>query len=62
MQTLTRLYISLTNLSVRATDEDGATAVEYALLVSLIAGAIIVIVGTLGGKINSAFTSISGKL
>lgn len=40
-------------------DECGATAVEYGLLVALIAGVIVVIVATLGGQINTAFTSFS---
>ena len=43
-------------------DEKGATAVEYGLLVALIAAVIITIVVTLGQQINSAFTSISSQL
>jgi pilus assembly protein Flp/PilA len=42
--------------------ERGATAVEYGLMVALIAGAIIVIVGTLGGQLNAVFTNVSSKL
>jgi pilus assembly protein Flp/PilA len=42
--------------------EKGATAVEYGLLVALIAAVIVAIVATLGGQINSAFTTISNKL
>ncbi len=42
--------------------EEGATAVEYGLLVALIAAVIVVIVGTLGGQVNTAFTSISSQL
>lgn len=42
-------------------DESGATAVEYGLLVALIAGVIVAIVATLGGQINTAFTSFSGQ-
>lgn len=42
--------------------EKGATAVEYGLLVALIAAVIVVIVGTLGGQVNTAFTSISNQL
>jgi pilus assembly protein Flp/PilA len=37
----------------------GATAVEYGLLVALIAGAIIVIVGTLGRTISGWFTNVN---
>ena len=59
METLTRLYISLTNLSVRSNDEAGATAVEYALLVALIAGGITLAVGFLRDKIIDAFDSVN---
>ncbi len=58
METLTRLYISLTNLSVRSTDETGATAVEYALLVALIAAVITVAVVALQGRITDALDSV----
>jgi len=40
----------------------GATAVEYGLLVGLIAVAIIVTVGLLGTKLNTLFTSIKDAL
>lgn len=40
----------------------GATAVEYGLLVGLIAVAIIVIVTTLGGKLSALFTTVSNGL
>ena len=42
-------------------NERGATAVEYGLLVALIAAVIVAIVATLGGQINTAFTSFSGQ-
>ena len=43
-------------------DEDGATAVEYGLLVALIAAVIVGTVGILGGQINGAFLTVSGAL
>ncbi|MDJ0456119.1 Flp family type IVb pilin [Arthrobacter sp. NQ7] len=46
----------------RFSSEKGATAVEYGLLVALIAAVIVAIVATLGGQINTAFTTISSKL
>ncbi|MEV8147761.1 Flp family type IVb pilin [Arthrobacter sp. NPDC080073] len=46
----------------RLSSEKGATAVEYGLLVALIAAVIVGIVATLGGQINTAFTTISNKL
>lgn len=45
-----------------AKSEKGATAVEYGLLVALIAAVIVTIVVTLGGQINTAFTSVSTAL
>ncbi|XCD89211.1 Flp family type IVb pilin [Candidatus Liberibacter asiaticus] len=39
-------------------DESGATAIEYGLLASLIAVAIIASVTTLGGKLKKAFEAI----
>lgn len=39
--------------------EDGATAVEYGLMVALIAVAIIVTVTALGGQLNTLFTRIT---
>ncbi|MCF8503783.1 MAG: Flp family type IVb pilin [Caulobacter sp.] len=45
-----------------ASDESGATAIEYGLIVALIAVVIITAVTTLGTKLNTAFTTINGKL
>ena len=42
--------------------EEGATAVEYGLLVALIAAVIVAIVAVLGGKINTAFTTVSNAV
>jgi pilus assembly protein Flp/PilA len=44
------------------TNEDGATLVEYGMLVALVAAVSIAIVTTLGKQINTAFTSISSKM
>ncbi|TQJ41747.1 pilus assembly protein Flp/PilA [Arthrobacter sp. SLBN-112] len=43
----------------RFTSEKGATAVEYGLLVALIAAVIVVVVAALGTNINAAFTKIN---
>lgn len=43
-------------------DEQGATAVEYGLFVAAIAAVIVAIVVTLGGKVNTAFTTVNSKL
>lgn len=42
--------------------EKGATAVEYGIMVALIAAVIIAAVSTLGGKINTAFGKINSQL
>jgi pilus assembly protein Flp/PilA len=39
-------------------DEEGATAVEYGLIVALIAAVIVLVVGTLGGQISAAFQKV----
>jgi pilus assembly protein Flp/PilA len=43
-------------------NDDGATLVEYGLVVSLIAVAAIVAIGTLGTKVSETFTAIAGKI
>jgi pilus assembly protein Flp/PilA len=42
--------------------EEGATAVEYGIMVAAIAAVIIAIVIVLGGQINTAFTKTSTEL
>ena len=43
-------------------DEEGATAVEYGLMVALIAMAIVGTVGLLGDKLNSLFSAVNSIL
>ena len=43
-------------------DESGATAIEYALIASLIAVAIITAVQTVGTKVSTVFTELGGSL
>ena len=43
-------------------DEEGATAVEYGLLVALIAAVIVVTVKTLGEKVNEGFETVNTNL
>ncbi|OMQ15733.1 pilus assembly protein [Modestobacter sp. VKM Ac-2676] len=64
---MTQLYSTLFALAVTASDrlkkeERGATAVEYGLMVGLIAVVIIVAVTTLGTQLNGLFESVSDKL
>ncbi|MDR7157521.1 Flp family type IVb pilin [Arthrobacter sp. BE255] len=50
------------NLKNRFSEEKGATAVEYGIMVGLIAVVIIVAVSTLGGTLDGFFDSINTKL
>jgi len=58
MYLLTALY----NMVARIRDDEGATAVEYGLMVSLIAVAIITTVGLLGTSLNDMFSAVKGKI
>lgn len=43
-------------------DESGATAIEYGLIVALIAVVIIAAVSTIGNKLNTNFQTVGNKL
>ncbi|WP_137174034.1 Flp family type IVb pilin [Massilia sp. HP4] len=43
-------------------EEDGVTAIEYALIASLIAGVIIAAVSLLGGNISTLFTTLANRI
>ena len=43
-------------------DDRGATAVEYGLMVALIAAVIIGAVTLLGGKLNTLFNTVAGAI
>lgn len=45
-----------------ANDEEGATAVEYGVMVALIAAVIVAVVTTLGQDVNTAFTTVEGAI
>ena len=45
-----------------AADESGATAIEYALIASLIAVALVTILGTLGTRLSQEFSEVSSAL
>jgi pilus assembly protein Flp/PilA len=59
MKLFSQLHARLNSLR---SEDDGATAVEYGLLVSLIAVAIIVAVTLLGTNLTSLFTGVAGKI
>ena len=43
-------------------NESGATAIEYALIASLIAVALVTILGSLGSKLSGVFSEVSSAL
>jgi pilus assembly protein Flp/PilA len=43
-------------------DEEGATAVEYGVMVALIIAVIVAIVAVLGQQLLAAFTKVSGEV
>lgn len=53
---MTRLYC---NVAGFLKSEEGATAVEYGIMVALIAGAILITVTALGGALNALFGVVS---
>ena len=59
----TEMLKALTKLQTRiATRDKGATAVEYGLLVALIAAVIVAIVLVLGRQVSNAFQSVSESI
>ena len=61
-----RLFVTLQvfrgDLAARFEREEGATAVEYGLLVALIAAIIVGVVATLGTEIQAAFQTVVDAL
>ena len=43
-------------------DESGATAVEYGLIVALIAAVIVAIVASVGGEVKEGFETVNSEL
>jgi pilus assembly protein Flp/PilA len=58
----TRVQTWWGDLKLRAREEGGATAVEYALMVALIAAVIIAAVTTLGTKASDKFTTVGNAV
>jgi len=55
---MTKLYVRLQMLR----NDRGATAVEYGLMIALIAAVIIAAVTLLGDNLNSLFNNVAGQL
>ena len=56
---VTRLYVQLSALR---REERGATAVEYGMLVALIAAVVVTVVAVLGGQVGDSFTKIKDAI
>ena len=52
----------ISGISKFVRDEEGVTAIEYALIAALLAVAIITAVSTLGGKVSNTFTKVGNSL
>jgi pilus assembly protein Flp/PilA len=55
---MTKALVKLQSSVQTRRNEEGATAVEYGLLVALIAAVIVAIVAVLGGQIATAFQTV----
>jgi pilus assembly protein Flp/PilA len=56
------LFTKLQNRLVEINNEDGATAVEYGIMVALIAAVIIFAVDAVGDKVLAAFETVRDAL
>jgi pilus assembly protein Flp/PilA len=59
---ITTLRFAAYRLAAPRRSDEGATAVEYGMLVALIAAAIVGTVTALGGQVDAAFTTITTAL
>jgi pilus assembly protein Flp/PilA len=60
---MTEYFVRLVNFMTMPRDEEkGATAVEYGLMVALIAAVIVAAVYTLGGEVKSGFDTVNTEL
>ncbi len=53
---------SAKDVAAKSRNEEGATAVEYGLLVALIAGVLVAVVALLGSTLSGVFTSVTTAL
>jgi pilus assembly protein Flp/PilA len=57
-----KVRTAMKNLKRLLRDEEGATAVEYGLIVAAIAGLIVLVVFELGSKVNNAFSNVANAM
>ena len=56
MNWMTKIYLRM--ISHRPDEDEGATMVEYGLMVALVAAVSITVVGFLGGEVTGAFQKV----
>lgn len=56
------MFVYIKGIAAKMRSEEGATAVEYGIMVALIAVVIIGAVTLIGTKLNGAFTTVEGSL
>ena len=52
----------LNNMLAMLRNDDGATMVEYGIMVALIAAVCIVLISTLGKNVSTAFSSVNSSI
>lgn len=62
LQLMTLMFVNDLNIKHEKRDERGATAVEYGLMVALIAAVIITAVALIGTRLDILFTNIANRL
>ncbi|MBW3578110.1 MAG: Flp family type IVb pilin [Actinobacteria bacterium] len=62
MERLFHAWLAVSSFFVRTEDEEGATAVEYGLMVALIAVVIMATVAALGTELNRLFQAVVTEL
>jgi pilus assembly protein Flp/PilA len=62
LEVFTRVQSWFLDLQIRAREDRGASAVEYGLLVALIAAVIVAVVRVVGSKVSNAFSSVEVNL
>jgi pilus assembly protein Flp/PilA len=62
MHVITDLEVRVREFAAKARRDEGATAVEYGLMVALIAVVIIVAVALLGGRVAETFSTVANTI
>jgi pilus assembly protein Flp/PilA len=62
MHVITDLEVRVREFAAKARRDEGATAVEYGLMVALIAVVIIVAVALLGGRVANTFSTVANTI